>query len=99
MAEIKVTPKELRNKAQEMANFNKQFRSEVEKMIGYRTELDSMWDGEARAAFDKAFDTDKGKWDIFARNIDDYVQKMLETAETYETAEENAIITASTRNS
>lgn len=97
MAEIKVTPKELRNKAQELQNLNKQFRSEVEKMVGYRTQLDSMWDGEARMAFDKAFDTDKAKWDTFARNIDDYVQKMIETAETYETAEQNNLQTASTR--
>ena len=97
MAEIKVTPKELRNKAQELQNLNKQFRTEVEKMVGYRTQLDSMWDGEARLAFDKAFDTDKAKWETFAKNIDDYVQKMLETAETYETAEQNNLQTASTR--
>lgn len=97
MAEIKVTPRELRNKAQELQNLNKQFRSEVEKMVGYRTQLDSMWDGEARTAFDRAFDTDRSKWDTFARNIDDYVQKMLETAETYETAEQNNLQTASIR--
>lgn len=97
MAEIKVTPKELRNKAQELQNLNKQFRSEVEKMVGYRTQLDNMWEGEARQAFDKAFDTDKNKWDLFARNIDDYVQKMIEAAETYETAEQNNIQTASVR--
>lgn len=97
MAEIRVTPKELRNKAQELQNLNKQFRAEVEKMVGYRSQLDSMWDGEARTAFDNAFDTDKVKWDTFARNIDDYVQKMLEAAETYETAEQNNLQTASVR--
>lgn len=94
MAEIRVTPKELRNKAQELQNLNKQFRAEVEKMVGYRSQLDSMWDGEARTAFDHAFDTDKVKWDTFARNIDEYVQKMLEAAETYETAEQNNLQTA-----
>ena len=97
MAEIKVTPKVLRNKAQELQNLNKQFRSEVEKMVGYRMQLDSMWDGDARTAFDRAFDTDKNKWDLFARNIDDYVQKMIEAAETYETAEQNNTQTASVR--
>lgn len=97
MAEIKVTPKELRNKAAELKNLNAKFRSEVEKMVGYRNQLDSMWDGDARQAFDKAFDTDKNKWDTFAKNIDDYVQKMIETAETYETAEQNNLQTASTR--
>lgn len=97
MAEIKVTPRELRNKAQELQNLNKQFRNEVEKMVGYRTQLDSMWDGEARNAFDRAFDTDKGKWETFAQNIDDYVQKMIESAETYETAEQNNLQTATTR--
>lgn len=97
MAEIKVTPKELRKKAEELKNLNEKFRSEVEKMVGYRTQLDSMWDGEARTAFDRAFDTDKGKWDTFARNIDDYIQKMIEAAETYETAEQNNLQTASVR--
>lgn len=97
MAEIKVTPKELRSKAQQLQNYNKQFRSEVEKMVGYRTQLDSMWDGEARNAFDRAFDADKNKWDLFARNIDDYVQKMIEAAETYENAEQNNLQTATYR--
>lgn len=97
MAEIKVTSKVLRDKAQELQNYNKQFREEVNKMVGYRTKLDNMWDGEARTAFDKAFDTDRAKWDTFASNIDDYVQKMIQTAETYENAEQNNLQTATTR--
>lgn len=97
MAEIKVTSKELRDKALELRQLNTKFRGEVDKMIGYRNQLDSMWDGDARLAFDKAFDTDRGKWDTFAKNIDDYAQKMEEMAKAYEDAEAKATEVATTR--
>ena len=48
MAEIKVTPSELRAKADILEGLNRQFRQEVEKMVGYESDLAGMWEGEIK---------------------------------------------------
>lgn len=97
MAEIKVTPQELRTKADSLQSHNTNFRSEVDKMMGYVSQLNGMWEGEAKEAFNKAFDEDKGKMEQFAQNIDKYVQALRDSAEQYETAEQTATSLASQR--
>lgn len=97
MAEIKVTPSELRKKADDLERYNRDFRKEVEKMVGYENQLAGMWEGEAQKAFRKAFNDDKQKMDLFAQNIDKYIQALREDAQKYETAEKNATNIATTR--
>lgn len=97
MAEIKVTPSELRKKADDLERYNRDFRKEVEKMVGYESQLAGMWEGEAQKAFHKAFSDDKQKMDLFAQNIDKYIQALREDAQKYETAEKNATNIATTR--
>jgi len=87
MAEIKVTPRELRSKADELERYNRSFRNEVEKMVGYEAQLAGMWEGEAQKAFRKAFGDDKLKMERFALNIDKYVMALREDAQKYEEAE------------
>ena len=97
MAEIKVTPQQLKDKAVALEALNSKFRSEVEKMVGYESELAAMWEGEAQKAFRSAFNTDKAKMDSFAANIDKYVAALREDAQRYETAENAATNIATTR--
>lgn len=97
MAEIKVTPQQLKDKATDLETYNRKFRAEVEKMVGYEEQLAGMWEGEAQKAFRSAFNTDKGKMEQFAQNIDRYVQALREDAQRYETAENNATNIATTR--
>lgn len=97
MAEIKVTPRELRTKADELERLNRQFRQEVEKMVGYEAELAGMWEGESQKAFRKAFNDDRVKMDRFALNIDKYVLALREDAQKYEEAEQKATNIATTR--
>lgn len=97
MAEIKVTPRELRTKADELDRFNRSFRQEVEKMVGYEAQLASMWEGEAQKAFRKAFNDDKIKMERFAVNIDKYVVALREDAQKYEEAENKTTNIATTR--
>lgn len=97
MAEIKVTPRELRNKATDLENLNRKFRAEVEKMVGYEAQLASMWEGDAQKAFRKAFNDDKLKMERFALNIDKYVMALREDAQKYEEAENKATDIATTR--
>lgn len=97
MAEIKVTPQQLTDKAAILEGLNSKFRSEVEKMVGYEANLASMWEGEAQKAFRAAFNTDKAKMDAFAANIDKYVAALREDAQRYVTAENAATNIATTR--
>lgn len=97
MAEIKVTPSELRKKADELEQYNSSFRKEVEKMVGYEAQLASMWEGESQKAFRKAFNDDKLKMDRFALNIDKYILALREDAQKYEEAEARATEIATTR--
>lgn len=99
MSEILVSPSEIRNKAEQLKNLNNSFRHEVEKMIGYQQSLNSMWEGEAKEAFNRAFQTDRSKWESFAKNIDDFVTKILIIVTTWENAEKQAVQIASTRSS
>lgn len=97
MAEIKVTPSELRKKADELERYNDSFRKEVEKMVGYEAQLATMWEGESQKAFRKAFNDDKLKMDRFALNIDKYILALREDAQKYEEAEARATDIATTR--
>ena len=72
MAEIKVTPQQLKEKANDLESYNRKFRSEVEKMVGYEEQLAGMWEGEAQKAFRKVFNDDRLKMEQFALNIDKY---------------------------
>lgn len=99
MAEIKVTPRELRNKADQLEQFNRQFRNEVKKMEGYESQLSGMWDGDAKQAFRKAFNDDKIKMERFALNIDKYIMALREDAQKYEEAEQKATNIATERKS
>lgn len=97
MAEIRVTPSELRSKADELERLNGQFKQEVTSMTGYEQELAGMWEGEAQKAFRKAFSDDKQKMDLFAQNIERYVQALRADAQKYEDAEQKNVGIATTR--
>ncbi len=90
MAEIRVTPQQLREKADALELLNRRFRAEMGKMAGYEQELSTMWEGDAQAAFRSAFHSDAAKMDGFARNIDRYVAALRESAQRYERAERTA---------
>ena len=97
MAEIKVSPAQLKNKAESLRNFNGQFKQQVEKLVGYEQQLAGSWEGEAQAAFRQAFNTDKAKMDQFHANIEKFVQALLDSAEQYSTAHQTAISLAQQR--
>ena len=99
MAEIKVTPSVLRQKADTLRTLNQKFKAEVDKMIGIEQRLSDMWEGEARNAFHNAFNTDRQKMDRFYQNIDRYIQALLQNAQKYEEAEQRNTSTATTRKS
>ena len=97
MAEIKVTPQELRTKADSLQSHNTNFRSEVDKMMGYVSQLNGMWEGEARTAFHTAFSKDMIQLNNFATLIEKYIASLNQIAVKYENAEMQNTNIANTR--
>lgn len=97
MAEIKVTPSELKSKAEMLRAYVAKFRAEVQNMVSYEAQLASMWEGDAQKAFRNAFNTDRQKMDRFAANIDLYIRALEDDAQKYEQAESTATGIATTR--
>ena len=97
MAEFKVTSSELKNKAQELRQVDSSFKTAVEELQTTEQQLLTMWDGEAKDAFDQAFKSDVGQMETFYQTIEKYCQALETDASTYEKAEQTNLQTATTR--
>lgn len=97
MALIRVSASELRAKAAELRNLNAQFKTQVGNLESQEQNLISMWEGEARDAFNNAFNADKTQMDEFYNLMEQYCVAMENMAAKYEQAEMQNVNTASTR--
>lgn len=97
MSYIQVTSSELRNKAEELRGLNQRYSTEIENMLSNQNNLNSMWEGEAKDAFNQAFNQDKGKLDSFKNAIDTYIQALNTIAQRYEEAEKKNFAIAGQR--
>ena len=97
MSKFSVTANELITTASYLSENNNEFRNRVNNLIECAAELASMWEGEANNQFNNAFNTDQERWTEFAQLIDQYVSALERVAQTYATAEETNVSTASTR--
>lgn len=97
MSYIQVTSEELKNKASELQGLNIRFQKEIENLSSYQTNLNTMWEGEAKEAFNQAFLKDRGNMDIFKNAIDQYVQALNVIASRYEETEKRNLSIATTR--
>lgn len=98
MSEIIVTSSTLRSKAEELNNMNEQFRSAVSSLTEEEGALRSQFEGEASDAFHAAFTKDTTQMQNFYNAIAQYVQKLIQIAESYEKAEQANVATANARN-
>ena len=97
MAVIMVTSSQLRAQANELRNLNSQFKSQEGNLETQEGALVSMWEGEARNAFDTAFKNDKVQLDEFYALIEQYCVALEEIAAKYDMAEAQNVATAQTR--
>lgn len=98
MATFTVTSNELKTKAEELRNLNQQFKNEVSSLESLEGTLSGMWEGEARDAFHKAFDSDKIQMNNFYNAIETYVMRLEEAAAKYTQVEAANVEIANTRN-
>lgn len=97
MALIQVSAAELKAKAGELRNLNSQFKTQVGNLESQEQTLISMWEGEARDAFNTAFNNDKMQMDNFYNLIEQYCVALEAIAAKYELAEAQNVSTAASR--
>ena len=97
MAAFQVTSSELKAKANELRDLNAQFKTQAGNLETQEGSLVSMWEGEARNAFDTAFKNDKAQMDNFYNLIEQYCVALENIAAKYDLAESQNVSTASTR--
>ncbi|MCI9612117.1 MAG: WXG100 family type VII secretion target [Eubacterium sp.] len=92
-----VTTAQLNQKAGELRANNRNLTTQIENLRGQQRALNGMWEGDARQAFDKAFNQDVQQMQNFYKEIENYVVKLTEIAKTYEQAEAKNLETAHVR--
>lgn len=97
MGLIQVSAAELKAKAGELRNLNSQFKTQVGNLESQEQALVGMWEGEARDAFNTAFNNDKTQMDNFYNLIKQYCVALENIAAKYEMAESQNVSTAATR--
>lgn len=97
MAEILVTAAQLTAKAGELRQLNSSFETQVGQLVSSEQNVCSMWEGDAKTAFDNAFQHDKSMMDEFKKAIDQYATALETIAKEYEKAETQNTTTATNR--
>lgn len=92
-----VTTAQLNQKAGELRSNNRNLTTQIENLRSQHSALNGMWEGDAKNAFDKAFNHDIQQMQNFYREIENYVTKLTEIAKTYEQAEVRNMETANVR--
>lgn len=97
MSMFRVSPAELKNKADSLRDLNLKFRAEVEKMTEREQSLSKMWEGPARDEFHNAYQTDVTKFQAFYKGINEFVTRLVEAGNDYARAENTNVSTAKAR--
>ena len=93
MAEFQVTASTLKQKAEELSTLN----NKVEELMASEKSLSGMWEGQAKEAFENAFNTDAGKMNQFKAAVDEYYSRLLTIVSQYEQAESKNVSVGTTR--
>jgi WXG100 family type VII secretion target len=97
MAAFTVTSSQLRSKASTLREYNAQFKNQMGNLDTQEGSLMSMWEGEAKNAFNVAFKNDRAQMDNFYNLIEQYCVALENIAAKYDQAEAANVSTASQR--
>lgn len=97
MALIRVTAAQVKSTADQLRQYDSQFKSQTDNLETHELQLSSMWEGQAKDAFHSAFNSDKEYMNQFYVLIEKYCQALEQIAQSYEQAEMRNTDTASKR--
>ena len=87
MAQIRVTPAELRSAATALREQNANFSNQVKQLESSEATLNSQWSGPSHDVFHASFMNDKTYMEKFAAEIEKYCCTLENMAAEYEKAE------------
>ena len=87
MAQIRVTPAELRSAATALREQNANFSNQVRQLESSETTLNSQWSGPSHDVVHASFMNDKAYMEQFAAEIEKYCYTLETMATEYEKAE------------
>ena len=94
MAEFQVTATELMEKAELLQQLNERYARKVQELILAQQRLR---EGAGRAAFDRVFQEDSRKLELFRQTVGEYCQALQQIIAGYEQAESRSIGIVGTR--
>ena len=83
-----VTAAQLRSTADQLEQLNSNFKTATENLNSVQQNLSGMWEGDAKRAFEAAYQRDRTNMDAFNANITKYVAALRTIAANYEKAEQ-----------
>lgn len=89
MSQFSVTFQQIKSAIDQLTQLNSQLKSGIDNLESTEAQLCTMWEGEAKSAFDSAFKKDKGQMDTFHQAIQQYIVKLQEILDQYIKAESN----------
>lgn len=97
MAQITVTASKLSQAAESLQQLNESLNAQITILDSTQEDLCTMWEGDAKEAFNNAFRRDKAQMTNFKTAIDQYIVALNSIASKYNQAENTNIETANTR--
>lgn len=97
MSDFTVSISDLKAKVDTLRQLNAQFKSQVGEIEATAANLNGMWEGEARQAFQGAFTSDKVQMDNFYNAVEVYAQRLETIAARYAQAEASNVEIAGER--
>lgn len=98
-SKFRVTPRELRNRANELETLNNRFMTEVGQLKDDNTVLGSKWEGDARNKFNEQFLMDVNKFEQFSKGIMGFIRQLRADADNYDKTENTNTSIANVRKS
>lgn len=92
----RVTPQELRRRADELDNLNATFKTEVSGLRDDEAQLAANYKGDAQTKFHARFMADLEKFGVFSAAIQRYAEQLRADADRYDAAEARNVAIAQT---
>ena len=80
-----------------LTELNERLKAAVTALDTKRGELAGKWEGKSHDEFEIIFETDKTRWEGFARTIDTYIETLRKILDNWNRIEEDGAVTIKTR--
>ncbi len=96
MAQIQVNSATLRNKKNQLVQYNQSLKGQIQNLDNYANQLKGMWEGEAKNVFYNYYNKNVSMFNDFINLVTQYANVLEEAAAEYDRREAQNAQTATT---